>query len=149
MRCPFCQHEESRVLDTTHDSRGGVRRRRECDHCHQRFSTVERPILGLPLIVKQDGNREEFDHDKIAHGIRIACTKRPVPAEAIERLVGEVESTLQHMGKEEISSRIVGDMIICGLKELDHIAYIRYASVYLGLEDLHAIRNEIDALLEG
>jgi transcriptional repressor NrdR len=149
MRCPFCQHEESRVLDTTHDSRGGVRRRRECDHCHQRFSTVERPILGLPLIVKQDGNREEFDRDKIAHGIRVACTKRPVPAEAIERLVGEVESTLQHMGKEEISSRVVGDMIICGLKELDHIAYIRYASVYLGLQDLHAIRDEIDALLEG
>jgi transcriptional repressor NrdR len=149
MRCPLCQHEESRVLDTTHDSRGGVRRRRECDLCHQRFSTIERPILGYPLIIKQDGNREEFDRDKIAHGIRIACTKRPVPAEALERLIGGVESTIQHMGKEEISSRIIGDMIISGLKELDHIAYIRYASVYLGLQDLHAIRDEIDALLEG
>jgi transcriptional repressor NrdR len=149
MRCPFCQHEESRVLDTTHDNRGGVRRRRECDHCHQRFSTVERPLLGIPLIVKQDGNREEFDRDKLAHGIRIACAKRPVSAEAIERLVGEVESTLQRMGKEEVSSRVVGDRVINGLKELDHIAYIRYASVYLGLHDLHAIRDEIDALLEG
>ncbi|NPV84377.1 MAG: transcriptional repressor NrdR [Anaerolineae bacterium] len=149
MRCPFCQSDQSKVLDTTHDNRGGVRRRRECESCGQRFSTYERPILATPLIIKQDGSREEFDREKLAKGIRIACAKRPVSADAIERLVGEIESTLQRMGKEEVSARVVGDMVIAGLKELDHIAYIRYASVYLRMDDLRSIRNEIDRLLEG
>ena len=131
MRCPFCQSDQSKVLDTTHDQRGGVRRRRECESCGQRFSTYERPILATPLIVKRDGTREEFDREKLAKGIRIACAKRPISADAIERLVGEIEAHLQRMGKEEVSARVVGDMVIAGLKELDHIAYIRYASVYL------------------
>ena len=149
MRCPYCKHEESRVIDTSHDARGGVRRRRECERCSQRFSTYERPILATPLIVKQDGTREEFDRDKLIRGIRISCAKRPVSAAEIERLVGEIEATLQAMGRAEVSSRVVGDMVIAGLKEMDHIAYIRYAIVYLGLDDLSSIRNEIDRLLEG
>ncbi len=149
MRCPYCKYQESRVVDTTHDSRGGVRRRRECANCGQRFSTYERPILAIPLIIKQDGTREEFDRDKLLRGIRISCAKRPVSAAYIERLVGEIEATLQSMGRAEVSSRVVGDMVIAGLKELDHIAYIRYAIVYLGLDDLTAIRREIDRLLEG
>lgn len=149
MRCPYCQNENSRVLDTTHDSRGGVRRRRECENCHQRFSTYERPILATPLIVKRDGTREEFDREKLMRGIRIACAKRPVPAAEIDRLVGEIESSLQQLGRAEVSSRVVGDMVIAGLKELDQLAYIRYAIVYLHLADLHAIRKEIDRLLEG
>jgi transcriptional repressor NrdR len=99
--------------------------------------------------VKQDGTREEFDHEKLSRGIRIACAKRPVSAADIDRLVGEIESALQAMGRAEVSSRIVGDMAIAGIKELDQIAYIRYAIVYLGLDDLHAIRKEIDQLLEG
>jgi transcriptional repressor NrdR len=148
MRCPHCQGEKSRVLDTTHDSRGGIRRRRECLICEQRFSTYERPILATPLIVKQDNTREEFDREKLIRGIRISCAKRPVSAADIERLVGEIESTLQSMGRSEVSSRVVGDMVIAGLKELDHIAYTRYAIVYLGLDDLRAIREEIDRLLE-
>ena len=135
VRCPYCQNERSRVVDTTHDSRGGVRRRRECINCGQRFSTYERAILATPLIVKQDGTREEFDHDKLSRGIRIACAKRPVSATDIDRLVGEIESALQAMGRAEVSSRIVGDMAIAGVKELDQIAYIRYAIVYLGLDD--------------
>jgi transcriptional repressor NrdR len=148
MRCPYCKHEESRVIDTSHDTRGGVRRRRECESCGQRFSTYERPILATPLVVKQDGTREEFDRDKLIRGIRISCAKRPVSAADIERLVGEIEATLQAMGRSEVSSRVVGDMVITGLKELDQIAYIRYAIVYLGLDDLKSIRNEIDRLLE-
>lgn len=148
MRCPYCKKENSRVIDTSHDTRGGVRRRRECEDCGQRFSTYERPILATPLIFKQDGTREEFDRDKLIRGIRIACAKRPVSAADIERLVGEIESALQTMGRAEVSSRVVGDMVIAGLKELDHIAYIRYAIVYLGLDDLKAIRGEIDRLLE-
>lgn len=148
MHCPYCKHDSSRVIDTSHDTRGGVRRRRECEHCGQRFSTYERPILATPLLVKQDGTREEFDRDKLIRGIRIACAKRPVSAADIERLVGEIESTLQTMGRSEVSSRVVGDMAIAGLKDLDQIAYIRYAIVYLGLDDLRSIRNEIDRLLE-
>lgn len=149
MRCPYCKHQESRVIDTTHDVRGGIRRRRACENCGQRFSTHERPILATPLVIKQDGSREEFDRDKLIRGIRISCAKRPVSATDIERLVGEIESTLQSMGRSEVSSRVVGDMVIAGLKDLDQIAYIRYAIVYLGLDDLKAIRSEIDRLLEG
>jgi transcriptional repressor NrdR len=148
MRCPYCKHDSSRVIDTSHDSRGGVRRRRECENCGQRFSTYERPVLATPLIIKQDGSREDFDREKLIRGIRISCAKRPVSATDIERLVGEIESTLQALGRSEVSSRIVGDMVIDGLKNLDQIAYIRYAIVYLGLDDLHAIRKEIDRLLE-
>ncbi len=147
MRCPYCQSDDSKVIDTTHDSHGGIRRRRECLQCKQRFSSYERPILATPLIVKQDGTREEFDRQKLERGIRIACAKRPVSAADIERLVGQVEAELQRLGKSEVSSRVVGDQIIRGLKELDQIAYIRYAIVYLRLDDLHALRSEIDRLL--
>jgi len=148
MLCPYCRFERSKVVDTTHDSRGWVRRRRECLSCEQRFSTYERPILSTPLLIKQDNSREEFDREKLLKGIKIACAKRPVSASDIERIVGEIESTLQGMGKSEVSSRVVGDMVIAGLKKLDLIAYIRYAIVYLGLDDLHSIRDEIDRLLE-
>jgi transcriptional repressor NrdR len=148
MRCPYCKEDGSRVIDTTHDTRGGVRRRRECELCGERFSTYERPVLASPLVIKQDGTREEFDREKLIRGIRISCAKRPVSAADIERLVGEVEAALQSMGRSEVSSRVIGDMVIAGLKELDLIAYIRYAIVYLGLDDLHAIRKEIDRLLE-
>jgi len=149
MRCPYCQHVGSRVLDTTHDNHGGIRRRRECDECHQRFSTLERPILATPLLVKRDGTREEFDREKLTRGIRISCAKRPVPAAEIDRLVGEIESSLQQMGRAEVSSRIVGDMVMAGLKKLDQIADVRYAIVYLHMDDLQEIREEIDHLLEG
>jgi transcriptional repressor NrdR len=149
MRCPYCQHNESKVLDTTHDTRGGVRRRRECENCHQRFSTYERPILATPLLIKRDGTREEFDREKLERGIRISTSKRPVSAADIETLVTDIENSLQRMGRSEVPSRIVGDMVIAGLKELDQIAYIRYAIVYLHMNDLRAIRQEIDRLLEG
>jgi transcriptional repressor NrdR len=151
MRCPLCQDEENRgtrVIDTTHDSRGGIRRRRECKNCKKRFSTYERPILATPRIIKQDGTRDEFDREKLLTGVRLAVVKRPVSAAEVERLVGEIESTLQSMGKAEVSSRVVGDMVMVGLKELDLIAYIRFALVYLGLDDLHAVRSEIDRLIE-
>jgi transcriptional repressor NrdR len=148
MYCPYCRDNQTRVIDTTHDARGGVRRRRTCLSCNQRFSTYERAILSAPLLVKRDGTREEFDRDKLARGLRIACVKRPVSAADIDRIVGEIEATLQGMGKAEVSSRIVGDLAIAGLKELDEIAYIRFAIVYLGFDDLNSIRSEIDRLLE-
>ncbi|MEN6410074.1 MAG: transcriptional regulator NrdR [Anaerolineaceae bacterium] len=148
MRCPYCQNEDTKVLDTGQDARGGIRRRRECLNCKQRFSTYERAILELPLIVKSDGTREEFDREKLLRGIRISCAKRPVTAAGIEHLVSNIETALQKVGRPEVPSRMIGDMVIAGLKELDHIAYIRYAIVYLHMNDLHSIRDEIDRLLE-
>ena len=147
MKCPYCQNEKTRVIDTGHDVRGGIRRRRVCTDCDQRFSTYERPVLATPLLVKQDGTREEFSREKLTIGIRVACAKRPVPATEIERLVGEIEAELQKLGRAEVPSRMVGDKVIKRLKELDEVAYIRYAIVYLRLDDLESIRSEIDRLL--
>ena len=147
MHCPFCQSARSRVIDTDRDSRGGVRRRRECGECRERYSTYERAIKATPYLIKQDRRREDFDREKLERGIRVACAKRPVSSADISRLVGEVEGKLQAVGKLETSSRVVGDIVIAGLKTLDQIAYIRYAIVYLGLTDLQAVRDEIDRLL--
>lgn len=150
VNCPYCNHPKTKVIDTSHDSRGGIRRRRVClqKSCSQRFSTHERPILSTPLLKKKDGTREEFSREKLASGLRVACAKRPVSASDIERITGEIESELQSLGKAEVQSRVVGDIAIAKLKELDQIAYIRYATVYLQLGDLEAIRNEINRLLE-
>jgi transcriptional repressor NrdR len=151
MLCPICrdnQIEGTKVIDTTHDSRGGIRRRRECKQCGERFSTYERPILAAPMVIKQDGTREEFDREKLMRGVKLACVKLPVSVDDIDRLVGEVEAKLQQMEKPEVESRVVGDLVITGLKDLHEIAYIRFALVYLGLDDLHAIRKEVDSLIE-
>ena len=148
MRCPHCESENTHVIDTTHDARGGIRRRRECEACDQRFSTYERAILSTPLIIKKDNSREEFDREKLLQGIRLACAKRPVSAAEIERLAGEVEAGLQQMNKMEVPSRMIGDMVIGGLKDLDHVAYIRYAIVYLPLGNLKDIQKEVNQLLK-
>lgn len=147
MKCPYCGYSKTRVIDTSHDARGGIRRRRVCVQCDQRFSTYERPVLATPMLVKRDGTREEFSRDKLMAGIRVACAKRPVAAADIERIVGTIESDLQQIGKSEVPSRLVGDQVIRHLKELDEVAYIRYAIVYLRLDDLESIRGEIDRLL--
>jgi len=135
------------VIDTTHDARG-IRRRRVCDKCRRRFSTVERAILTTPLVVKRDGRREEFDREKLLSGLRIACARRPVSADDLERLADLAENHIRQLGKAEVSSRVIGDLVIEELKRLDPVSYIRYAIVYLGLEDLEAVRAEIDRLLE-
>lgn len=149
MQCPQCSHLESRVIDTTPDTHNGIRRRRECEKCHFRFSTYERLVAATPMIIKKDNTREEFSREKLLHSIRIACVKRPVPAEEMERLAGEVEASLQEIKKLEVPSRVIGDLVIEGLKKMDSIAYIRYASVYLPLASLEEFRNEIDRLLKG
>lgn len=149
MRCPQCGYLESRVIDTTPDSHNGIRRRRECEKCHFRFSTYERMVTATPMIIKRDNTREEFSREKLLQSIKIACVKRPIPAEEMERLAGEVEANLQKMKKLEIQSRVIGDLVIDGLKKMDLIAYIRYASVYLPLASLEEFRNEIDRLLKG
>jgi transcriptional repressor NrdR len=146
MKCPYCDSTQTRVIDTTHDARG-IRRRRVCKDCDRRFSTVERPILTTPLVVKRGGRREEFDRQKLVSGLRISCARRPVSADDLERLVDQVENRIRQMGKTEIPSRVIGDFVIEELKALDPVSYIRYAIVYLGLEDLEAVRGEIDRLL--
>lgn len=135
------------MIDTTHDAQGNIRRRRECGTCGKRFSTVERAVIATPLLIKSSGERQEFDRDKLIQGIRVACAKRPVSTADINRLVDRIEANLQSLGRDEVPSKTVGDTVIIGLKELDPIAYIRYAIVYLGLDDLEAVRAETDKLL--
>jgi transcriptional repressor NrdR len=150
MLCPHCKdpnQEGSKVIDTTHDARGGIRRRRECKNCKKRYSTYERPVIAAPLMIKTDGSREEFDAEKVLRSIQIACVKLPVSAAKMDHLVGEIEAKLMALEKPEVSSRVVGDMVLAGLKELSEIAYIRFALVYLGLNDLKAIRKEVDSLI--
>ncbi len=147
MNCPFCGARKTRVIDTDKDEGVRVHRRRECRQCGKRFNTYERAFLGTPVIVKNDGSRQDFDRDKLMKGIRISCAKRPVPAEKIEELAENIERELQMEGKREVSSRLIGDKVIAGLKSLDQVAYIRYAIVYLQLADLKSVRGEIDRLL--
>ena len=146
VRCPYCGSARTRVIDTTRNERS-VRRRRACRECSERFSTMERAILTTPLVVKRDGRREEFSREKLLLGLRSACARRPVSADELERLADRVESSIREVGKAEIRSRIIGDMVISELQQLDPVSYIRYAIVYLGLGDLEAVRGEIDRLL--
>lgn len=146
MLCPYCGSTELKVLDTT-DIKNGIRRRRECQRCHERFTTYERPMGMTPVLIKANGNREEFDREKLKRGIWNACAKRPIPAAVVDRLVEDIERHLFAVGRPEISSRVVGDLVITGLKALDPIAYIRYAIVYMGLDNLLSVRAEIDKLL--
>lgn len=148
MKCPYCEADnKSRVIDTTRDTQGGIRRRRECKKCGRRFSTYERVLRSTPLLIKSSGDREAFDREKLIRGIQISCAKRPIQAAEIKALVDRIETHLQQLGRDEVSSRVVGDMVIEGLKTLDPIAYIRYAIVYLGLDSLTSVRDIIDGLL--
>lgn len=149
MRCPHCGESDSKVIDTTHETQaGGIRRRRECLKCGRRFSTVERVVLAMPLVAKSDGRREPFDRRKLLDGLRLSCAKRPIPSESLEGLVDSIEAKIQSTGKSEVPSKMIGDMVIAGLKEMDQVAYIRYAIVYLGLQDVEAVRREIDRILQ-
>jgi len=146
MRCPYCGARDSRVIDTR-SSGERIRRRRECMECDKRFTTYERVALSNLMVVKRDGRREEFDPEKLARGIRRACAKRPISMAELERLVDQIESQVHRMGKAEIPSRVIGDMVMERLKELDELAYILFASVYLPLTDLESMKEEVDRLL--
>lgn len=148
MKCPYCGESDTKVIDTMHETGGGIRRRRVCNVCTRRFSTIERAILTAPLVVKSDGRREPFDREKLLGGLRVACAKRPISSDALEGLVNSIEARIQQTGKAEVPSKTIGDMVIAGLKELDQVAYIRFAMVYLGLKDVEAVRREIDKILD-
>lgn len=150
MKCPYCDADnKSRVIDTTRDMQDGIRRRRECKVCGRRFNTYEKVMRSIPLLIKSNGDREAFDREKLIRGVQIACAKRPIPASAISDLVDQIETHLQNMGRDEVSSRVVGDMVVDGLRRIDPIAYIRYAIVYLGLDSTTSVRDMIDSLLAG
>ncbi len=148
MNCPYCGGTGSRVIDSR-PLDGGVRRRRKCLSCGARFTTYERVQSRNIFVVKKDGRREEFSRNKLSSGIRKACEKRPLPVGAIDKLIDNIEAELYGLGKAEISSSIIGDLVMQGLKELDHIAYIRFASVYREFADIGVLKVAVDNLAEG
>ena len=149
MRCLFCGHLESKVIDSRSTEEGTtIRRRRECLACKKRFTTYEK-IETIPIIViKKDGTRETFDRDKISNGILRACEKRPVSLKEIEGLIDDIESKLYNMLEREVSSERIGEMVMERLQQLDEIAYVRFASVYRQFKDITTFRDELNKLLD-
>lgn len=145
MQCPYCGQPDSRVVDTRSTGES-IRRRRECQNCRKRFTTYEQISEAL-LIVKRDGRREPFDRHKLLQGVRIACAKRPIAMADIERIVDQIEEHLFGLGKAEVRSEVIGEMVLAKLKELDALAYIRFAMVYMEMEDIQALQRELDRLM--
>lgn len=147
MKCPYCQAPDSRVTDSREISGGSaIRRRRECPGCNRRFTTFERIDLAGLVVVKKDGRRQEFDPDKLRQKLRVALTKRPVGEEQIDQLVQRVEADLLAQGKAEVPSSAIGEAVLQQLKAVDHVAYIRFASVYREFADLQDLKREVDDL---
>jgi transcriptional repressor NrdR len=148
MKCPYCGYDDSKVTDSRHVEQG-IRRRRCCLHCGSRFTTYERVENLSLLIIKKDERREEFNRHKLLVGMRKACEKRPLPAGTIEKMADEIESQLHSLGQVEIPSSVVGEMVMEWLKKIDHIAYIRFASVYRAFADIGSLKQEVDILASG
>jgi len=147
MHCPFCQHEDTRVIDSRVSEDGAtIRRRRECEACNERFNTFETAELKLPALVKSDGRREAFDERKLRTGFERALQKRPVSAEQIDGAVRAVINALRTTGEREIPSRRLGEFVMAELKKLDQVAYVRFASVYRRFADVADFREEIERL---
>jgi transcriptional repressor NrdR len=147
MHCPFCQHEDTRVIDSRLIDEGqSVRRRRECPQCSERFNTYERVELRIPLIAKSDARRESFDERKLRSGIELALQKRPVTGEQIDAAIANIVRKLRAMTERELPSRRLGELVMHELKRLDQVAYVRFASVYRRFEDVQAFREEIEQL---
>ncbi|MFO7764949.1 MAG: transcriptional regulator NrdR [Pelovirga sp.] len=149
MNCPFCSHEDTRVVDSRLGKEGNnVRRRRECPACERRFTTYERIEEILPYVIKKDGRREPFDRAKIVSGMQRACEKRPVPMEQIEALVDQLERHFQERGDKEIAASLIGEAVMDALHETDEVAYVRFASVYRQFKDINEFMNELTDLLK-
>lgn len=147
MHCPFCSQADTKVIDSRLVVDGGqVRRRRECLSCHERFTTFEVAELLMPRIIKQDGTREPFNEQKLRSGLLRALEKRPVSTESIEATVSVIKQELQATGEREVKSLYVGEKVMEGLRELDGVAYVRFASVYRSFQDVSEFRQEIDRL---
>ncbi len=147
MNCPFCGFNDSKVIDSR-DINDGIRRRRQCLRCDSRFTTYERMERSSLLVIKKDGRHEEFSREKLLTGIRKACDKRPLPSGTVNRLVDEIEGELYQLGHAEVPSAKIGDLVMLKLKKTDHIAYIRFASVYREFEDITTLKEEVDSLAD-
>jgi transcriptional repressor NrdR len=149
MKCPFCGRLDNKVTDSRL-SQGDevIRRRRECEGCERRFTTYERIELVLPMVVKKDGRREAFDRLKVLAGLRRACEKRPVGSDALDALVDQIERALVESGDKEVDSSVVGEQVMRRLRELDQVAYVRFASVYRSFKDIHEFMDELSHLLQ-
>ena len=146
MNCPYCGYYDSKVIDSR-DINDGIRRRRQCLSCGSRFTTYERLQRASLFVIKKDKRHEEFNKDKLLAGIRKACEKRPLPTGTVDKLADDIEAKLYQLGKAEIPSAVIGDMVMEGLKNLDHVAYIRFASVYRNFADITALKQAVDTLL--
>lgn len=148
MRCPFCGHDDSKVIDSRPTDEGvAIRRRRECIKCAQRFTTYEK-VESLPIVViKKDKTRELFNREKLLAGLTRACEKRPVETSALDKLVDKIESDLQNTLKREISTKEIGEKVMEGLKDIDEVAYVRFASVYRQFKDVTTFIAEVNKLL--
>ena len=147
MFCPFCSEQETKVIDSRLVAEGQqVRRRRECMVCHERFTTFESAELVMPRVIKRDGSREPFNEDKLRAGLQRALEKRPVSTEKVEQCILSLKSQLRATGEREVSSELLGNLIMKALKELDKVAYVRFASVYRSSEDIREFGEEIARL---
>ncbi len=147
MHCPFCTAQDTKVIDSRLVAEGHqIRRRRECNACHERFTTFELAELVLPRVIKRDGSREPFNEDKLRAGMLRALEKRPVSTEQIEQCIVKIKSALRGTGEREVASEMVGGLIMDALKELDKVAYVRFASVYRSFEDIREFGEEIAKL---
>ena len=149
MKCPFCNHENTRVIDSRPaEDNSSIRRRRVCDVCNKRFTTYEK-VEAIPLIIiKKDDNREAYDRSKIETGVLRACHKRPVSMDSIDVLVDEVEADILNREEKEISSRVVGELVMNKLKDLDAVAYVRFASVYREFKDINTFMDALKKVLD-
>jgi transcriptional repressor NrdR len=148
LRCPYCRTRDSRVVDSRELSGGdSIRRRRECEACHRRFTTYERVEAVTLTVVKKDGRREPFSQEKLRQKIRVALTKRPISEDTLDSIVGRVESEVMKMGTKEVASSAIGEMVLHELKATDQVAYIRFASVYREFADLEDLRREVEGLV--
>ena len=148
MKCPYCGYKESKVVDSRPaDENASIRRRRECLKCEKRFTTYE-TVENLPMVViKKDGSRQSFDRSKVLRGIQRSCEKRPVPVADMERMALEIEQELQNKLEREISTELVGEMVMDKLKKADEVAYVRFASVYRQFKDINTFMSELNKLL--
>ncbi len=150
MRCPFCGYEDTKVIETRLSGDGSVvRRRRVCPNCGARFTTYERYELGPSMVIKRDGRRERFSRDKILRGVMVACEKRPVPYDEVEKLVDRVILKLQGMGKKEVETKTIGELVLRELRKLDEVAYVRFASVYREFKSIDHFLEIISELKGG
>ncbi len=149
MKCPFCGHENTRVIDSRPaDDNNSIRRRRVCDECDKRFTTYEK-VETIPLIIiKKDNNRETYDRSKIEAGVLRACHKRPISAAQITQLIDEVETDIFSREEKEVSSAIIGELVMNKLKDLEAVAYVRFASVYREFKDINTVMDELKKVLE-